>query len=233
MEMALKIVSGAAWAYAYWRIIAVSRLDKSYGMPLFAASLNLTWESIYFTGGVAYWGRYDLGTQVQTIINGIWLVLDVGIMTCIVRYGQREFGGVSRLWFRCMAGGAIALALALQIGVLTEFDPEKAARLSAFLQNVCMSAAFVAMLIARNSSRGQRGDIAVARLIGTLAPTISAGFIGGLVPTLVVFGLCCFALDSTYLLILRTFRIRTGIQTARAQTQLSNIRTTGTYSEVL
>ncbi|MFJ5668479.1 hypothetical protein ACIQAR_22585 [Micromonospora chalcea] len=206
METVLRFLSGAAWAYAYWRIVTVSRTDRSYGMPLFAAALNMSWELIYFSGGVVYWSRYDVGTQLQTVINGVWLLLDVGIIVCVLRYGNREFQQLSPIRFSLLVAGAFSLALTLQVVILLQFEPEWAARFSAFLQNVYMSAAFVAMAIARKGLRAQRIDIGVARLAGTLAPTISAGLIGQVRVTILVLGLCCVVLDSIYLFVLRTLR---------------------------
>ena len=87
MDVALELLSGIAWSYAYWRIFRVSLPAKSYGMPILAAALNLSWEAVYFSGGIIYWGKYDSSTQIQTAINGVWLILDACIAIIIVRYG--------------------------------------------------------------------------------------------------------------------------------------------------
>lgn len=204
MENTLRLLSGVAWAYAYWRIIMASRQDRSYGVPLFAAALNLSWESIYFTGGAIYWYKYGLGTHIQTAVNGVWLLLDIGIAATIIHYGRREFSGIRKQTpFILMLSAILALAAMLQACFLFQFPPEEAGRLSAFLQNVYMSGAYISMALVRTDRRGQRPDIAAAKLLGTLTATISVSLIGGLSPALLILGTSCFFLDSVYIFILR------------------------------
>jgi hypothetical protein len=50
-----------------------------------------------------------------------------------------------------------------------------AARYSAFQQNLLMSILFISMFVARRGSEGQSLLLAVAKWIGTLAPTILFG----------------------------------------------------------
>jgi hypothetical protein len=70
-------------------------------------------------------------------------------------------------------------AYAVQWLSLAKFGAQNAARYSAFLQNTLMSGLFVQMILARRGLRGQTLAIALAKWIGTLAPTILIGVIQG------------------------------------------------------
>jgi len=61
------------------------------------------------------------------------------------------------------------------VGVRGEFGYAQAARYTAFLQNLLMSVLFIAMFVGRRGARGQSMTIAIAKWIGTLAPTIVFG----------------------------------------------------------
>jgi hypothetical protein len=50
---------------------------------------------------------------------------------------------------------------------------------SAFLQNLLMSVLFIGMLVNRGNREGQSLTIAVSKWLGTLAPTILFGVLGG------------------------------------------------------
>jgi predicted lipid-binding transport protein (Tim44 family) len=66
-----------------------------------------------------------------------------------------------------------------------------------------MSGLFIAMLIARQSLRGQTLTIAVAKWLGTLAPTISIGVLGHSA-FIIGIGVLCSVFDLLYIgLVLR------------------------------
>jgi hypothetical protein len=48
MELFLILLSGLCWSIVYIQVIRKGFKDKTYGMPLFALSLNVAWESIGF-----------------------------------------------------------------------------------------------------------------------------------------------------------------------------------------
>ena len=108
---------------------------------------------------------------------------------------------MSRRAFYGLLIGALTSAALYQGAFLVLDTPETAARISAFIQNVFMSGAFIAMVVARDGGRAQALDIGAARLIGTLATTISAGVLDGNT-TLLGLGASCFVLDLTYLVLL-------------------------------
>lgn len=199
----LPVVSGLLWTAVYVQVIRVSRQDNTYAMPLVAICLNLAWELVYFSGGVVYWGKYDSDTRVQTVINGGWFLLDIAIFILLCRYLRREYPQLSAAVGRALLAGCLLCSVAFQLALLVAVDAEDAARLSAFLQNAFMSGAFIGLYIARGA-RGQRVSIAILKLLGTAAPTVSAGVLGGFVPSLFVLGVLCVILDSIYLILIAT-----------------------------
>ncbi len=200
-ELLLPVASGLLWTFAYVAIIRASIHDRTFGIPALAAALNVSWEAVYFAGGVAYWDRYDLDTHVQTVINGIWLLLDIAILAVVVRYLKSEIRFRIHIPTSMIMGAALACAFAFQISILLAMDAQSAARLSAFTQNAFMSGAFVLMVLTRGPE-GQRRVIAVTKLLGTLAATISAGIIGNVVPSILLLGVTCVVLDVFYVRLL-------------------------------
>jgi hypothetical protein len=142
--------SGVLWTLTYLLIIRQGFLDRTYGMPLAALCVNLSWEFIF-----AFVYPHDLP---QRAVNVVWFSFDLVILGQVLLYGPREFGNLSRRLF--YAGFALALGTAFGAVLATtlEFDDFDGAY-SAFGQNLMMSILFVTMLYSRGSLRGQnRGN---------------------------------------------------------------------------
>jgi hypothetical protein len=82
--------------------------------------------------------------------------------------------------------------------LMLHFGARDASRYSAFLQNALMSGLFVQMFIARRGLRGQTRTIAVAKWIGTLAPTFVFGVIEGS-HFILCLGIACSLFDLVYI----------------------------------
>jgi hypothetical protein len=193
MELILTLLSGVAWTVVYVVAIRVGFQQHTYAIPAAAVALNIAWESIYTIHGLA------ANRSVQTFINLAWAIADVLIVYTFLRYGRRELPQfVSRPIF---VGWSILLfvtAYVVQWLFIVEFGWSHASTYSAFLQNLLMSGLFIAMFVARGGTRGQSVVIAVAKWIGTLAPTILFGAIGGSAFVLGV-GILCSVFDLAYL----------------------------------
>ncbi|GAB3566960.1 hypothetical protein GCM10027405_26660 [Arthrobacter alkaliphilus] len=193
MNLFLTILSGVAWTTVYVCAILVGFRDKSYAIPAAALGLNIAWEVIY--------ALHSLSTRlsVQGIINIAWALADMVIVYTFLRFGRRELPGfVTRPLF---VGWSVLLLLAsftVQWLFIAEFDWDPASKYAAFLQNLLMSGLFIAMFVARRGLRGQSMVIAVAKWIGTLAPTISFGILGN---SFFIFGVgaLCSVFDLTYI----------------------------------
>jgi hypothetical protein len=73
----------------------------------------------------------------------------------------------------------VGASVATQLLFIGEFGlvDMRAAKYSAFLQNLPMSGLFIAMFVARRGARGQSLTIGVAKCDGTFAPTLLFGAI--------------------------------------------------------
>ena len=195
MDIALTLISGIAWTIVYIDAIRIGFKDKSYAMPLFALGLNLGWETLYAYNSLTGGG----GPSLQGIINACWALFDLGIVYTYFRYGRRywpkafstsAFVGWSILVF--------VVSFALQLGFFAEFGGHLAARYSAFLQNLLMSVLFIGMLVSRRGREGQTLLIAVAKWLGTLAPTILFGVLEQSL-FIIVIGAFCSVFDLIYI----------------------------------
>jgi len=209
MASFLTILSGLAWTVVYIEAIRVGFKDKTYAMPIAALALNFAWESTYAV--------HDLMTSVsvQACVNLIWALADLAIVFTFLKFGRAELPGfVTRTMFAAWAVLIFAVSYVVQWLFLVEFGFHEASRYSAFLQNLFMSGLFVQMAIARRGLRGQRLSIAIAKLLGTFAPTILFGvmersrFIFGL-------GLLCFVFDLLYIGLVLWFRMGQSTLTKR------------------
>jgi hypothetical protein len=204
MELLLTVLSGLAWTIVYAEGIRLGFRDRTYAIPLAALGLNFAWEWVYGIHGL-------LGPiTAQSVINLVWALADVVIVYTFFRFGRAEFPPtLTKPLFIGWGVLVIGVSFAVQLLLVGEFGVNDAARYSAFLQNLLMSGLFIAMLVARHGLRGQSLIIAVAKWIGTLAPTILFGAIHGSTLILGV-GLMCSVLDLIYigLILLATRRSR-------------------------
>jgi hypothetical protein len=194
MALALTLLSGVAWTVVYVLAIRIGFQQRTYAIPAAALALNMAWESTYATRGLA---TGDL--SVQTFVNMAWAVADVVIVYTFLRYGRRELPSfVSRPMFVTWVVLIFAAAYIIQWLFIVEFSWGEAPRYSAFLQNLLMSGLFIGMFVARQGPRGQSIVIAVAKWIGTLAPTIQFGALAGSAFILGL-GLLCSVFDLVYI----------------------------------
>lgn len=195
MEVFLTLVSGICWCIVYEECIRLSIKHKTYAMPFWALAMNITWEGIYAVSDL----RVSIG--LQPIVNLIWFMLDIVILAFYLKYGKEELKpGQKAGTFYAWSIIGIAAMFAVQMAFYAEFGPagHLSAQYSAFLQNLIMSIAFLNMLHKRNSTRGQSLLLAVAKWLGTLAPTITMGILSTNYVVLVC-GLLCSVYDILYI----------------------------------
>jgi hypothetical protein len=198
----LTVVSGVAWTAVYVEAVRIGFRDRSYAIPAAALALNFAWEVIYASRSMA------TALSVQGVFNIVWALADVAILYTFFRFGRAELPPwVTRKLF---LGWALLLgvtAFAVQLLFVAEFGWEAAPRYSAFLQNLLMSGLFIAMFAARGGARGQSLLVAVAKWIGTLAPTIVFGWFASS-PLILGVGALCSVFDLVYIGLM--LRARTG-----------------------
>jgi hypothetical protein len=196
----LTIVSGVAWTAVYIDAVRIGFRDRSYAIPAAALALNFAWEVLYASRSVA------TGITAQGVFNIVWGLADVAIVVTFVKFGRSELPAwLTRGMF---IGWALLLALTaclVQWLFVVEFGWTAAPRYSAFLQNLLMSGLFIAMFAARAGTRGQSLLIGTAKWIGTLAPTVAFGWLGGS-PLILGLGGLCSIFDLAYIALLRRAR---------------------------
>jgi hypothetical protein len=193
MAPLLTLISGLAWTIVYAESIRIGFRDKTYAMPIAALALNVAWESTYAV--------HDLITSVniQAVVNLTWAFADFAIVFTFFKFGRAELPGfVTKRMFAAWGLLAFGAAYAVQWLFFAEFGAHDAARYAAFLQNALMSGLFIQMILARRGLRGQSLMIAVAKWVGTLAPTILFGVIQGS-PFILGLGLLCSVFDLVYI----------------------------------
>jgi hypothetical protein len=191
MILFLTVVSGIAWTIVYIDAIRIGFRDRSYAIPAAALGLNFAWEVIYASRSIA------TGISVQGIFNIAWALADIMIVYTFLRFGRSELP--DWLTRNLFIGWALLLGVAsfaVQLLFVVEFGWDQASRYAAFLQNLLMSGLFIAMFVARGGPRGQSMLIAVAKWIGTLAPTIVFGGFGNS-PLILGLGTLCSIFDLT------------------------------------
>ena len=201
-KLVLTVVSGLCWTIVYIDGIRLGFKHKSYAIPFFALALNLAWELIHATRGLA------IGPDLQTIINCIWFLFDVGILWTYLKFGKKYFPpNIPQRWFGVWTILGLVTAVIVEFAFVREFDPFVGGAYAAFLQNLLMSVLFITMLVRRGSREGQSFLIAINKWLGTLAPTILFGVIGsgtfhGPSFLVLVLGLLCSLFDLIYIYLL-------------------------------
>ena len=174
IKVLLMLVSGIAWTIVYISSIQIGFRHKNYAIPFWAIALNIAWE--IFHGVFDLW---ELGPQLQIIINGVWALFDVVILYTYFKYGRRYFPkNIKTGWFYTWSIAGLIISFAIQYIFIVEFGTMLGGGYAAFLQNLLMSFLFIAMFIQRNGTEGQSLTIAISKWIGTLAPTVLFGIIG-------------------------------------------------------
>lgn len=199
IKLFLTIVSGVCWTIVYIDGVRLGFKHKSYAIPFYALALNLAWELIHAIRG------FYVGPDLQTIINCVWYLFDVGILWTYLKFGIKYFPpNIPQRWFGVWSLLGLGTAFVVEYAFVREFDPFVGGAYAAFLQNLLMSVLFITMLVRRGSREGQSFVIAISKWIGTLAPTILFGVIGsgafrGPSFLILVLGVLCSVFDLIYI----------------------------------
>jgi hypothetical protein len=161
---AMSVASGICWIIAYALIIRRGFLDRSYGMPIVAVCVNISWEFI-FTFLIPH-------ERPQSYINAGWLLLDLFIFGQLLIFWRGDFQKLDRVVFYPFTVSALVASFGLIYTMAIEFD--SCGAYSAFGQNFLMSILFMIMLFQRHSLIGQSVYIALVKLAGTGLASLSA-----------------------------------------------------------
>jgi len=166
----LAMLSGVFWTAVYIMIIRRGFIDKSYGMPIAALALNISWELIY--------SFITPAPAPQRYINMIWFIFDVVIIYQVFKYWKEDYGTLfTKKNFYAFYGLLLATAffavLFIQYDALLVMKPKPyplgmGRAYSAFGMNLIMSILFILFILRRGSLSGQSIYIALAKWIGTI-----------------------------------------------------------------
>lgn len=198
MEVFLVLLSGICWSIVYIELIRKGFKDKTYGMPLFALGLNFAWELIYSVDGLLF----NTFSTEQSVVNLIWAALDVVIVFTYFKYGKQYFHEKAKRYFVPFSILAFIACFAMQFAFYFHFEGVAASQYSAFAQNAAMSVLFLTMLFRRGNTRGLTVLMAVAKCLGTLAPTILGGVIESFNIYILLMGATCFVFDLIFIVVL-------------------------------
>lgn len=164
MYSLLMLACGFFWSLTYILIIQRSFQDKTYGMPLAALCLNISWEFIF---------SFIFPSRLfQRTINLVWFCLDVVILLQLLRYGDREFPNLSKSAFYTIVVFALVTSFCSVLLVSIQAN-DYGGVYAAFGQNLLMSILFITMLFQRQSLQGQSVWIANCKWIGTASSAIA------------------------------------------------------------
>ncbi|MGN0418411.1 hypothetical protein [Anaerostipes faecalis] len=173
-------------------------------MPFWALALNITWEAIYSYSDIFLGAHGPLkGINVaQSVVNVFWVFLDCIILYTYFKYGKKEWPEkLSEKLFVPWSLLIILCSALLQLVFIKEFGFVLTAKYSAFLHNLLMSVLFIHLFTSRKNAEGQSLLLAIAKWIGTLAPTILMGIIEFNIVVLTA-GLLCSVFDIIYIILL-------------------------------
>lgn len=160
----LVITGGIPWILTYFWIIRRGFIDKYLAMPLVPLFFNFAWEFTYsfvyippFTG--------------QHYVNISWFFLDILIIWQGIKYGRKDYPGLSRNQFLWAFAGVLVLAYSLMILMNRDLGDDIGGY-TAFTLNAFISYCFILMLKSRRSTVGQTMYIGFGKLFGTLSSSI-------------------------------------------------------------
>lgn len=204
MELFLTLLSGIGWIIVYEECIRLGFRQKTYAMPFWALALNISWEAIYTYSDIFLdaHGNLEGLLAAQVIVNIFWVCLDCIILFTYFKYGRKEWPDkISEKYFVPWNVLILICSVVLQLVFIKEFGFIMAAQYSAFLQNLLMSVLFIGLYIKRRNMEGQSLLLAVAKWIGTLAPTLLMGVISFNAVVLAA-GIFCSVFDLIYIFLL-------------------------------
>lgn len=176
------LISGICWTFVYILTVYRGFKDKSYGMPLVALALNLTWE---FTYSFIY-PPNDAGIGL-TIINTVWCLLDVVILFTFLKNGYKHMSEsytfTKPVFYLVTAVGFVLSFLFMYVSGpffkdLPYFNGQifEVGKFIAHYQNVVMGALFVHMFYMRKKNgHGASGLSLYAAIFKMLGTSLTVG----------------------------------------------------------
>jgi hypothetical protein len=150
------------WLLLYVLVVRRGHIDKSFGIPAFALCANFAWD---------VYNSIDshitvMSPMPQPIVDGLYAIADLVIMSQVLRYWRRDFKDMPALQFYVLFGMSMVLSFLLMLTLIHEMEDIPMWR-SAFIDTFLCSALFLAMFYRRPALEGQSLYIALCKLLGT------------------------------------------------------------------
>ncbi|MEB2782500.1 hypothetical protein U3A58_19075 [Algoriphagus sp. C2-6-M1] len=189
---------GLGWIIAYIEALRVGFRDKSYGIPFLTLSLNFSWE-IYYT----FQGYLVFGYHVSTLVNFIWILIDIGILFTYFKYGHHEVKA-NKVTFLAQSSVVLIACFVIQHVAFQWLGIVNGALYIGYLINFLMSFLFIRMYFRRPDLKGQSLLIAIPKCLGTFSTTLLFGIIGsktagGVHEPILYIGVIIFVTDLIYI----------------------------------
>lgn len=147
------------WLLAYVLIIRRGFLEKTCGMPLAALCCNFGWEVLFSVVFLVEYRLIHYGTMA-------WCLLDVLILITALKYARHEISQPFLNKF-CNWGMLAGIVMVIGFGIaFVRAYGDTQGYFLGWLAALLMSVLFIAMLMRRDSVRGQSLYIASAMLLG-------------------------------------------------------------------
>lgn len=161
VQKLIVLVGFLCWSGVYWQMWRRGVRDQSFGMPLVALCVNITWE-IVFT-------FFSDGPMPVKVVNGLWLGLDLAVLATLLRFGRGDYASafVRNAFFPLVA--AVFAVAALVVPAFKVAFADTTGGISATFTTMLLSALLVAMLVRRDNVRGQSIYIGLLVLFGDVA----------------------------------------------------------------
>lgn len=160
VDLAIVMASSLFWTIAYILIIWRCHRDRSFGIPVAALCCNVPWEGI-----IAVSHRVPSPLHEAAVA---WLALDLIMLYQCFRYGPDDFSHpVVKRWFRELLLIGLVLGFFVQWTFITGYQ-DHFGRFSGTINDLILSALMPAMLLRRQSVRGQSFYIMAAILLGNV-----------------------------------------------------------------
>lgn len=168
--MMLTMLGNVLWIIAYVGIVAKCFKQKTYGVPIASAALNIAWEALFstiFKSPVFLWWISAVG----------WLIIDIIIVYQIFRYGRSDQRVPElRKHYYLILIGIFGSCLGLMYTFVIYFN-DTLGFTSAFVINFVMSTLFVTFLWRRPKLHGLSLTAAICKGVGTGVVSIGCYFL--------------------------------------------------------
>jgi len=156
----ISIGSFTFWNLAYVLIIKRSFQDKTFGMPITAVCFNISWEFLFSF-------CYPVPVLLKQAAL-VWFVGDVLIFFTCLKYGRNDFAHpVVRKWFYPGVAAMLGMAALLLSSFITGYQ-DHYGKATGCLNGLIEAVLLNAMILRRNSVKGQSCYIALFMLIGNI-----------------------------------------------------------------